>query len=63
MVFEPGTPAHFFARFVFILSAMFALKGVVGHYIVVFLNRDKFEAELRSLKVLITGGKDGKQPH
>jgi len=63
VVFEPGTMAHFFARLVFILSAMFALKGIVGHYVVVFINRDRFEAELRSLKALITGGKDGKQPN
>ncbi|RUM45110.1 MAG: hypothetical protein DSY35_01150 [Desulfurobacterium sp.] len=63
VVFEPGTPAHFFSRLVFILSAMFALKGIVGHYVVVFLNRDRFESELKSLKALIVGGKDGEQPH
>jgi hypothetical protein len=63
IVFEPGTVAHFFSRLVFILSAMFTLKGIVGHYVIVFLNRDRFEAELKSLKALITGGKDGKQPN
>ncbi|TCK05364.1 hypothetical protein [Phorcysia thermohydrogeniphila] len=63
VVFEPGTSAYFFSRLVFILSAMFALKGIVGHYVIVFLNRDRFEAELKSLKAFITGGKDGKQPH
>ena len=60
--FEPGTTAHFIARLLFMLSAMFALKGIVGHYVVVFINRDRFEAELRALKAFIEGGDDGKQP-
>ena len=63
VVFEPGTSAYFFSRLVFMLTAMFALKGIVGHYVVVYLNRERFEAELRSLKALIIGGKDGKQPN
>ena len=61
-VFEPGTTLHFLSRLVFILSAMFALKGIVGHYVIVFLNRDRFEAELKALKASIEGGKDGEQP-
>ncbi len=59
--FEPGTTAHFISRLLFILSAMFALKGFVGHYVVVFINRDRFEAELRALKASIEGGDNGKQ--
>jgi hypothetical protein len=43
------------------LCAMFALKGIVGHYVIVYLNRERFEAELRSLKALIEGGSNGKQ--
>ncbi len=62
VVFEPGTTAHFLSRLVFILAAMFALKGIVGHYVIVFINRDRFEAELKTLKASIEGGKDGKQP-
>ncbi len=61
--FEVGTTAHFIARLLFMLSAMFALKGIVGHYVVVFINRDRFEAELRALKAFIEGGDDGKQPN
>ena len=61
--FEPGTTAHFISRLLFILSAMFALKGFVGHYVVVFINRDRFEAELRALKASIEGGDNGKQPN
>ena len=61
--FEPGTTAHFIARLFFIVTAMLALKGIVGHYVVVFLNRDRFEAELRALKAFIEGGDDGKQPN
>ena len=60
VVFEPGTTAHFLSKLVFILCAMFALKGIVGHYVVVFLNRDRLEAELNTLKASIEGGKDGK---
>ncbi len=59
--FEPGTTAHFIARLLFMLSAMFALKGIVGHYVVVFINRDRFEAELRTLKASIEGGDNGKR--
>jgi len=59
VVFEPGTTAHFLSRLVFILAAMFSLKGIVGHYVVVFLNRDRFEEELKALKATIEGGKDG----
>ena len=62
VVFAPGTTAHFLSKLVFVLSAMFALKGIVGHYVIVFLNHDRFEAELRALKATIEGGKDGKQP-
>ncbi|RKQ63550.1 hypothetical protein C7457_0424 [Thermovibrio guaymasensis] len=61
--FEPGTTAHFISRLLFILSAMFALKGFVGHYVVIFINRDRFEAELRALKASIEGGDNGKQPN
>ena len=60
VVFEPGTTAHFLSKLVFILCAMFALKGIVGHYVIVFLNRDRFETELNTLKASIEGGKDGK---
>jgi len=60
VVFEPGTTVHFLSKLVFILCAMFALKGIVGHYVVVFLNRDRFETELNTLKASIEGGKDGK---
>jgi len=60
---EPGTTSHFIARLVFMLSAMFALKGIVGHYVVVFINRDRFEAELRALKAFFEGGENGKQPN
>ncbi len=63
VLFEPGTTAHFLSRLAFIICAMLALKGIVGHYVVVFLNRDRFEAELKALKALIEGGKDGKQPY
>jgi hypothetical protein len=58
--FEPGTTAHFISKLVFILAAMFSLKGIVGHYVIVFLNRDRFETELNTLKASIEGGKDGK---
>jgi len=58
---EPGTTPHFIARLLFMLCAMFALKGIVGHYVIVYLNRERFEAELRSLKALIEGGSNGKQ--
>ncbi len=61
VVFEPGTTAHFLSRLVFILAAMFSLKGIVGHYVIVFINRDRFEAELKALKALIEGGKNGEQ--
>lgn len=66
VAFEPGTTAHFLSRLIFILAAMFSLKGIVGHYVVVFLNRDRFEEELKALKATIEGGKDGnrrKQPN
>ena len=59
VAFEPGTTPHFLARLVFILAAMFSLKGVVGHYVIVFLNRDRFEEELKALKAIVEGGKDG----
>ena len=59
VAFEPGTTAHFLARLVFILAAMFSLKGIVGHYVIVFLNRDRFEEELKALKATVEGGKDG----
>jgi len=62
-VFAPGTTAHFFAKLVFILAAMFTLKGLVGHFVVVFINRDRFESELRALKATLEGGDDGKQPN
>lgn len=65
VVFPPGTMAHFMARLLFILAAMFSLKGIVGHYVVVFLNRDRFEEEMKALKATIEGGNDGncgKQP-
>jgi len=58
--FEPGTTAHFISKLVFILAAMFSLKGIVGHYVIVFLNWDRFETELNTLKASIEGGKDGK---
>jgi hypothetical protein len=45
-----GTSAYFFVKLFFIISAMFALKGFVGHFVVVFLNRDRFESELKALK-------------
>ena len=66
VVFPSGTTAHFMARLLFVLAAMFSLKGIVGHYVVVFLNRDRFEEELKALKVTIEGGNDGnrrKQPN
>ena len=66
VVFPPGTGAHFIARLIFILAAMFSLKGIVGHYVIVFLNRDRFEEELKALKATIEGGEDGncrKQPN
>ncbi len=66
VVFPPGTMAHFMAKLLFVLAAMFSLKGIVGHYVVVFLNRDRFEEELKALKVTIEGGNDGnrrKQPN
>ena len=53
VVFPSGTTAHFMARLLFVLAAMFSLKGIVGHYVVVFLNRDRFEEELKALKVTI----------
>ena len=59
VAFEPGTTLHFLARLVFILAAMFSLKGIVGHYVIVFLNRDRFEEELKALKATVEGGKDG----
>jgi len=63
VVFEPGTTSHFLSRLFFMLCAMFALKGIVGHYVIVFLNRDRFETEINTLKAHILGGKygDGKQ--
>ncbi|ADU96468.1 hypothetical protein Theam_0496 [Thermovibrio ammonificans HB-1] len=63
VAFEPGTTAHFIARLLFVIAAMFALKGIVGHYVVVFLNRDRFEAELKALKASLEGGKNGEQPN
>ena len=59
VVFEPGTTSHFLSRLFFMLCAMFALKGIVGHYVVVFLNRERFETEINTLKAHILGGKDG----
>ena len=59
VVFEPGSFGYFISRLLFALSAMFFLKGIVGHYVVVFLNRDRFESELRALKATIEGGKNG----
>ncbi|RUM88653.1 MAG: hypothetical protein DSZ25_01825 [Thermovibrio sp.] len=59
VVFEPGSFGYFISRLLFALSAMFSLKGIVGHYVVVFLNRDRFESELRALKATIEGGKNG----
>ncbi len=61
--FPLGTTAHFIARLLFVISAMFSLKGIVGHYVVVFLNRDRFESELRALKAHFEGGDNGKQPN
>jgi hypothetical protein len=58
-VFEPGTFGYFISRLLFAISAMLSLKGIVGHYVVVFLNRDRFEAELQALKATIEGGKNG----
>ncbi len=49
-VFVEGSSAYFFSRLFFIISAMFAMKGFVGHFVVVFLNRDRFESELKALK-------------
>jgi len=63
VAFEPGTTAHFVARLFFVLAAMFALKGIVGHYVVVFLNRDRFENELKALKASLEGGNNGEQPN
>ncbi|RUM90578.1 MAG: hypothetical protein DSZ26_02875 [Thermovibrio sp.] len=58
-VFEPETFGYFISRLLFAISAMLSLKGIVGHYVVVFLNRDRFEAELQALKATIEGGKNG----
>jgi hypothetical protein len=63
VVFPPGSVAHFLSKLLFILCAMFTLKGIVGHYVVIFINRDRFEAELRALKATLEGGKDGEQPN
>ena len=66
VIFPAGTGVHFITRLVFILAAMFSLKGIVGHYVIVFLNRDRFEEELKALKATIEGGEDGncgKQPN
>ncbi|MEO2068453.1 MAG: hypothetical protein ABGX27_02970 [Desulfurobacteriaceae bacterium] len=57
--FESGTTLHFLSRLFFMLCAMFALKGIVGHYVIVFLNRERFETEINTLKAHIIGGKDG----
>ena len=54
--FSPGTAGYFASKLFFALGAMFALKGIVGHYVVVFINRDRFNAELKALKNLILGG-------
>ncbi|WP_163328503.1 hypothetical protein GFV12_02760 [Desulfurobacterium thermolithotrophum] len=59
--FEPGTTAHFLSRLTFMLAAMFSLKGIVGHYVILFINRDRFEVELNTLKASIKGGNNGKQ--
>lgn len=59
VVFEPGSFAYFVSRLFFVICAMLALKGIVGHYVVYFLNRDRFEAELQSLKAEVEGGKNG----
>lgn len=61
--FPVGTTAHFISKLLFVISAMFSLKGIVGHYVVVFLNRDRFESELRVLKAHFEGGDNGKQPN
>ncbi len=58
-VFPSGSTAYFFSRLLFVLCAMFTLKGMVGHCVVVFINRDRFETELKALKVTLEGGKDG----
>jgi hypothetical protein len=63
LVFPSGSIAHFLSKLLFILCAMFTLKGIVGHYVVVFINRDRFDAELRALKATLEGGKDGEQPN
>jgi hypothetical protein len=57
----PGTLPHFLSRLFFMLSAMFTLKGIVGHYVVVFLNQDRFNAELKALRETIEGGRHGKR--
>lgn len=62
-VFPDNSVTHFIFKLVFIVCAMLTLKGIVGHYVVVFLNRDKFEAELRILKATLEGGGHGKQPN
>ena len=61
VAFEPGSFPYFVSRLLFVVCAMLALKGIVGHYVVFFLNKDRFEAELQSLKADIEGGKNGRK--
>jgi len=50
VLISDSSSLYFLVKLIFIVSAMFSLKGFVGHFVVVFLNRDRFESELRSLK-------------
>ncbi len=63
IILKPGTTAYFFAGLFFTISAVFTLKGLWGHFVTVFLNKDRFKTELNILKHRIEGGNDGRQPN
>ncbi|WP_457567205.1 hypothetical protein [Desulfurobacterium sp.] len=50
--------AYYVDRLVLLLGAMATLKGFVGHFVSVFLRREKFKEELGKMKYLMEE-KDG----
>ncbi|WP_022846138.1 MULTISPECIES: hypothetical protein [unclassified Desulfurobacterium] len=42
--------AYYIDRLILLLSAMATLKGFVGHFVSVFLRREKFEEELKKIR-------------
>ncbi|WP_456396711.1 hypothetical protein [Desulfurobacterium sp.] len=44
--------AYYIARLILLLGAMATLKGFIGHFVSVFLRREKFEEEFKKVRRL-----------